>query len=103
MTTASNRVLRGRMIVSIELNPFQGGAALDNETHHQPVITLDNGATLHFVATETASGGGEYGVTPTYRPPPEDAGVPMTTRDEVVQEALDRTWGHMRACMTGTS
>jgi hypothetical protein len=54
----SNRSVVGKKIVSLKLNPFdnrRGG------TNYDPVLTLDDGTTIHF---ETQEGEDEYGVKP---------------------------------------
>lgn len=68
MTTATERLLKGRTITGFRLNPWT-----DREgRHHDPTIELDNGARLIFTVSE---GECDYGVTPTYIPPQK--GQPM--------------------------
>lgn len=62
MTTASARLLVGRTIVGFELNPWTDE---DGRRHHNPILRLDNGATVQFSVTEAS---GDYGVTPSYFP-----------------------------------
>lgn len=62
-TIATARLLVGRKIVAVDLQPFdddRGGIA------HNPRITLDNGAVIFFVAEETDVG--DYGIWPGYQP-----------------------------------
>lgn len=62
-TSASARLLVGRMIVTYDARPFPDR---QGRTAHRPVITLDNGARLIFVTEETDTG--DYGVCAVYVP-----------------------------------
>ena len=48
----------GHKIKAIDLRPFDNG---EGKLAYDPIITLDNGLTLHFVTQETQVG--EYGVS----------------------------------------
>ena len=72
MPLATSRLIAGRRILRIDLNPFDDGRG---GTAYAPVIWLDNGAKLIFDVAETDVG--VYGVTPDYRPP---TGVPRYKR-----------------------
>jgi hypothetical protein len=63
VTLATARLLVGRKIVGFELNSWKD----ENGTHYNPIITLDNGASISFSVTETESGA-EYGAEPSYHP-----------------------------------
>lgn len=52
----------GRTIVACEMNPFDSGDG-HMSVAHNPVITLDNGARLKFMAEEAADG---YGIDIVY-------------------------------------
>lgn len=57
--------LIGRTVVSVEMNPYRArDAPQDRSIAYNPVITLDNGAQIRFVAQETD--GSEYGVAIVY-------------------------------------
>jgi len=62
VTTASARLLVGRTIVAVDLQSSRDSSGV---LHHEPRITLDNGAVIVFHVSED-SDGGEYGVTPLY-------------------------------------
>lgn len=69
MTTASARLLVGRRIAAYDARTFDRGRAGERCVAHDPIITLDNGATLTFSTEETETG--EYGVRVLYHPPPK--------------------------------
>ncbi len=64
MTPASKRLLKGRMIADYRARPEHDSLG---RIYHDPVITLDNGATLTFSVEETNAGC--YGVAVTYHSP----------------------------------
>lgn len=51
--------LIGRKIVAIDFRPFPARPGNDRSMAHDPIITLDNGRKLFFMAEETEVG--EYG------------------------------------------
>lgn len=67
MTRATARLLVGRTIVAYDAKPFNGGRRAHRSVHYDPIITLDNGATVAFSGTETEIG--DTGVDVTYYPP----------------------------------
>lgn len=56
---ATSKLLVGRTIVDVQFWSFAARPGLDRSTADDPVITLDNGARLHFITQETEVG--EYG------------------------------------------
>lgn len=69
MTTASARLLVDRHITGYDAWRFQGRRSIrgrGRQVAHDPVIFLDNGASLSFTVEETD--GGEYGVCINYHP-----------------------------------
>src|SRR5262245_11745721 len=57
---ATARDLIGRRITAVNFRPFRAGTAGNPRgTAHDPIITLDNGVKLFFIAEETEMG--EYG------------------------------------------
>lgn len=67
---ATPRLLVGRTIAAVELNPFEDVmvSGLRLGTRYDPVIVLDNGARVRFVVEEIDSGAC-YGVRPCYDAP----------------------------------
>jgi len=59
--TASAHLLVGRTIVGLDLRSWTDPSGV----HHNPRITLDNGAIVYFIVSETDDGS-IYGVTPVY-------------------------------------
>jgi hypothetical protein len=59
--TASAHLLVGRKIVGLDLRSWVDSRGL----RHDPKITLDNGAILYFIVSETDDGS-IYGITPIY-------------------------------------
>lgn len=55
---AKARDLIGRTITAVDFQPFATGRGRERTT--KPIITLDNGRKLYFVASETEVG--DYGV-----------------------------------------
>ena len=66
---ATARLLVGRAIVAVDLEPFDdcNAAGRKVQTCYRPRITLDNGAIVTFFVQETDPGDC-YGVRPTYHP-----------------------------------
>lgn len=73
MTLATARLLVGRKIVAVDLQPFDDldSAGKKIKTSYEPRITLDNGAVLSFVVDEIDCGDG-YGVVPMYHSKPRE-------------------------------
>jgi len=63
ITRFSPRWIEGRRIVRFDARPWRDD---DFKLHYDPLIVLDNGAELVFIASEV-SDGSTYGVTPIYR------------------------------------
>jgi hypothetical protein len=61
---SAKKLLTGRTIVEVELQPFKDGKG---GTAHNPILTLDNGAEISFIAQPTENG--RLGVGICYRPP----------------------------------
>lgn len=59
----------GRKIVAVDMNPFEAAPETPsaNRTVFDPVFTLDNGARVKFLTTETEVG--EYGIDVIYMKP----------------------------------
>lgn len=76
MTLATARLLVGRKIVAVDLQPFDDCDVTGKKikTSYEPRITLDNGAVLTFTVDEIDCGDG-YGVYPNYHPKKKKASV----------------------------
>lgn len=57
---ATRRHLIGRTIVDVDMRPFRARPDGTGQVCHDPVLKLDNGRRVWFVAEETETG--EYGV-----------------------------------------
>lgn len=69
MTLATARLLVGRTIVAVDLQPFDDcdSAGRKVKTCYDPRLVLDNGARVTFMVDEIDCGDG-YGVRPLYHP-----------------------------------
>jgi hypothetical protein len=69
VTLATARLLVGRKIVAVDLQPFDDcdSSGRKIKTSYEPRFILDNGARLTFSVDEIDCGDG-YGVRPNYHP-----------------------------------
>lgn len=63
---ATRKHLVGRTITDVSFRPFDAHPGVDRRQAHDPILTLDNGASVRFVTEETD--GGEYGTEIVYVP-----------------------------------
>ena len=61
MSRLNPKLLVGRKIVRVEMHPHVEGNGTDARTMHDPIIYLDDGSSLAFLAEEHPEGA-EYGV-----------------------------------------